>query len=130
MTTHENARQTVTKDVITMPDWIVKYWIEWVFGVLIAALGVLWKHLANKVKREQSKNEAIEKGVQALLRAQMVNDYNHYSEKGFAPIYARENFENCWKQYHALGANGVMDDLHEKFLDLPTEQPKASEDKE
>ena len=23
--------------------------------------------------------------------------------------YARDNFENCWKQYHSLGANGVMD---------------------
>lgn len=48
---------------------------------------------------------------------------NKYSEKGFAPVYARDNFENCWKQYHSLGANGVMDDLHEKFLDLPTEAP-------
>ena len=25
--------------------------------------------------------------------------------------------------YHSLGANGVMDDLHEKFLDLSTEAP-------
>ena len=23
--------------------------------------------------------------------------------------YARDNFENCWKQYHSLGANDVMD---------------------
>ena len=59
-------------------------------------------------------------GVQALLRAQMIDDFNRYSEKGFAPIYARENFENCYQQYHRLGANGVMDDLHDKFLALPT----------
>lgn len=63
------------------------------------------------------------KGVQALLRAQMINDYNKWYEKGYAPIYARENFENCWKQYHALGKNGVMDDLHNKFLELPTTEP-------
>lgn len=31
----------------------------------------------------------------------------------------RDDFENCWKQYHALGANGVMDDVHKKFLALP-----------
>ena len=64
---------------------------------------------------------AVKKGVQALLRSQMIADYNKWSEKGYAPIYARENFENCWKRYHALGENGVMDDLHEKFLDLPME---------
>jgi hypothetical protein len=62
----------------------------------------------------------VRKGVQALLRAQMINDYNKWTEKGHAPIYARQNFENCWKNYHSLGANGVMDDLHDKFLELPT----------
>lgn len=65
---------------------------------------------------------ALEKGVQALLRAKMIDDYNHYQEKGYAPIYARENFENCWKRYHALGANGVMDDIHNKFMALRTKE--------
>ena len=113
------------KDVVTMPEWIVKYWVEWIFGILIALLGVLWKHLSSKVKAEQKKNEAVELGVQALLRAQMVNDYNRYSEKGFAPIYARENFENCYKQYKGLGGNGVMTDIHNKFFALPTDRPRT-----
>lgn len=65
----------------------------------------------------------VKRGVQALLRAQMIDDYNKWTERGYAPIYARQNFENCWKNYHALGVNGVMDDLHDKFLELPTEPP-------
>ena len=63
-------------------------------------------------------------GVQALLRAQMISEYNKWTERGYAPIYARQNFENCWTHYHALGANGVMDDIHNKFMALPTE-PKG-----
>lgn len=70
-------------------------------------------------KQSKADSQSVKSGVQALLRAQMINDWNHYSKKGYAPIYAKENFENCWKQYHGLGANGVMDDIHEKFLDLP-----------
>lgn len=62
---------------------------------------------------------ALERGVQALLRAQMISDYNHYSEKGKAPIYARQSFENLWEQYEKLGKNGVMEDIHRKFLELP-----------
>ena len=31
-----------------------------------------------------------------------------------------------YKQYHNLGANGVMDDIRAKFLELPTE-PKRDE---
>lgn len=66
---------------------------------------------------------ALSMGVQALLRAQMVNDYNHYTKKGYAPLYARENFENCWVQYERLGKNGVMKDIRIKFLALPTDPP-------
>ena len=66
--------------------------------------------------------KALQCGVQALLRAQMITYYNHYSVKGFAPIYARESFENCWKQYEKLGKNGVMEDIRKKFLALPTRE--------
>lgn len=69
-------------------------------------------------------------GVQALLRAQLIADWNHYSEKGFAPIYARENFENVYQQYHNLGANGVMDDIRTKFLALPTDKPRKGDSDE
>ena len=68
-----------------------------------------------------SQIKAVKLGLQALLRAQLLSDWNKWKEKGYAPIYARENFENCWRQYHALGENGVMDDIHGRFFELPTE---------
>lgn len=80
--------------------------------------------LAAFLKYVLAQIKGVRLGVQALLRAQMISDYNKWEEKGYAPIYARQNFENCWVQYHSLGANGVMDDLHAKFLKLPTE-PKG-----
>ena len=79
--------------------------------------------LAATVKYLLTQIKGVRLGVQALLRAQMISDYNKWEDKGYAPIYARQNFENCWVQYHSLGANGVMDDLHAKFLKLPTEPP-------
>ena len=88
-----------------------------------ALILMIVKYMLNQIKQNRKDTEAVKLGLQALLRSQMITDYNKYSEKGFAPVYARDNFENCWKQYHSLGANGVMDDLHEKFLDLPTEAP-------
>ena len=81
-----------------------------------ALLAAIVKYLLAQIK-------GVRLGVQALLRAQMIDDYNKWEDRGYAPIYARQNFENCWKQYHSLGANGVMDDLHTKFLQLPTEKP-------
>ena len=77
--------------------------------------------LAAGAKYILSQIKGIKLGVQALLRAQMIAEYNKWEDRGYAPIYARQNFENCWEQYHNLGVNGVMDDLHKKFLQLPTE---------
>lgn len=89
-----------------------------VLGVPSLASIVMW--LGKKLKANDEETQAVKLGVQALLRAQMVSDYNMWSEKGYAPIYARDNFENCWKNYEALGFNGVLDDIHKKFMALPT----------
>ncbi len=84
-------------------------------------------YVQTRFKRQRDEMRAVKLGIQALLRAQMISDYNHYMEKGYAPIYARENFENCWKQYHSMGQNGVMDDIHDRFMDLPTEAHENNE---
>lgn len=80
---------------------------------------------AEEKKQERKNVQTLEKAVQALLRAQMINDYNRYTEKKFAPVYAKESFENVWTQYHALGANGVMDGIHAEFMALPTSKQEG-----
>lgn len=96
-------------------QWLTLFGIPTIF---VGCLGYFWKRL----KEQRKEMEAVKLGVQALLRAQMISDWNYYSEKGYAPIYARDNFENCWKHYHSLAVNGVMGDIHDRFMKLPTEK--------
>ena len=72
-------------------------------------------------KAEQAKREtaAIAEGVKALLRDRLLQGYKHYSEKGYADMDDRSNMENVWRQYHALGGNGDMNDLRRTFRHLP-----------
>ena len=90
-------------------------------GLLVTILTAVWR----KSKLNEKKTESVQLGVQALLRDRLYYTYMHYQEKGYAPIYARENFENMYKQYHVLGANGVMDDIYRKFMDLPLEESEG-----
>lgn len=99
------------------------YQVLCLIGVPALILAV-FKYLWSQIKHNTEDSKALKAGIQALLRAQMISDFNKYSEKGYAPIYTRDNFENCWKQYHSLGVNGVMDDLHRKFLELSTDPPE------
>lgn len=103
---------------MTIYNWLCLLGIP----TIIVALG---KWIWSEMKENRQDTESLKLGIQALLRSQMIADYNKYNDKGFAPMYARDNFENCYKQYHSLGANGVMDDLHEKFLDLPTSRKET-----
>ena len=114
-------------------DWVAKWWLEALFGVVLAALGAAYRFLTKRVKedREQHKQHAMEQeqliqelrdGNQALLRDRLIQQYNYYGhQKGKCPIYARENIASMHKAYSALGGNGMINDLVEDIWDLPTE---------
>lgn len=82
-------------------------------------IGIFTQFLLNRLKASEQKQIALELGVQALLRDRLIYQYEKYKTRGYAPIYAKENFENLYEQYHKLGANGVMDSIHEEFKNLP-----------
>ena len=85
-----------------------------------SVIGAFIIYVVKQLHKSAKRVKALESGVQALLRAQMINDYNKWIERHYAPVYAKDNFENVWKQYHELGANGVMDGIHAEFMALPT----------
>lgn len=103
-----------------MVDFILKYWIEVLFGFIVAGMSVFGKIL----HAQYLKSKAIGEGVKALLRNGIVETYNKWSERGYCPIYARENAVRMYIPYHALGGNDIATDLIEDLKNLPTEPPQ------
>lgn len=97
------------------------------FGIPTAVFGATFTYFASKLKKYKVEQDAIRSGIQALLRAEMIKSYNKYTELGYAPIYAKENFENVYTNYHSLGLNGVMDGIRKSFMELPTDKPNKEE---
>ena len=64
---------------------------------------------------------AVQKAVQALLRDRLIWAHDHYMQKGCYPIYARENVEEMYTRYHALGGNGTVTSLVRELDGLPTD---------
>ena len=90
----------------------------------VPSLGAIIGWLAKTIRTQKKAQDALKKGVQAILRSQMITNYNKwYVEKGYAPIWVKDNFENLWIQYEMLGENGVMKKIHDEFVSLPTEPP-------
>lgn len=96
-----------------MIDWIIQYWLQALFGIILAAIVAI-------VKTQWSKIKAIGKGTQSLLRAELIRSGEKYIERGWIEVYAKDAYDKCYQSYHHLGQNGTMDDMHEKVMDLPT----------
>ena len=105
-----------------MMDFIAKYWLEVVFGAILTGFGTAFRGLSRRVSKRIEEQEAIKLGMQALLRDRIISAYNHYMDKGFCPIYARENVRRLYEQYHNLGGNGTVTHLVEELEELPTDK--------
>lgn len=97
---------------------IVGYLVPTILGALI---GFLSTHL----KRNRKKDKAIEEGVQALLRNELIRRYREYETKGELSILDKENMEAMFKQYENLGGNGTVKHLMQELLNLPTKIIKS-----
>ena len=52
-------------------------------------LGIGTRAILSRMQKQDSRQKALEYGVQALLRDRMLHCYNKYIDAGFAPIYAK-----------------------------------------
>ena len=65
-------------------------------------LGSILGFLSTKLKKNKKKDIAIEEGVQALLRNELVRRYREYETKGELSILDKENIEAMFVQYENL----------------------------
>lgn len=85
-----------------------------------ATLGAGIGFLSSKLKKDKAKDKAIEEGVQALLRNELVREYREYKAKGELSILDKDNIEAMFSQYKNLGGNGTVKHLIEELMELPT----------
>lgn len=108
--------------------FVSAHWLEWLFAAALSALAWLYRNIAARLEVERQKNEAIAAGVQSLLRESIVSNYNHYSDKGFCPIYAKESVKKVYAAYHGLGGNDVATELYQKILRMPEKEDKNDDE--
>ena len=105
-----------------MWEFILKYWLEFVFGIIVAALSAAYGHLASKFKAEKAKNAAIENGLRGILRIQILDTYDKcMAEEKSITVSRKDAIVSIYQSYVALG-NGKEDDtikgLYEEIMKM------------
>ena len=102
-----------------MPDWITRYWVEWLFGIVAALAAASYRRVSKHMRQARKQDKALDDGMRALLRDRIISACDHYFEKGYAPVYARENITSMYEAYHSLGGDGIVTDMVRQAMELP-----------
>lgn len=109
-----------------MWEFIVKYWVEVLFGIITASLSAAYAHLAKKFKAERAKNAAIENGLRGILRIQILDTYDRCVAQGRKISVSRKDaVVSIYQSYVALGDEEHPDDtikqLYEELTHMTIE---------
>lgn len=102
-----------------MPEWITKYWVEWLFGLVIAGLTWAVRRMGARIHKAQDENQALRDGMKSLLRAQIIENCERAGRDGWCGPRMRDTINDLYASYHALGGNGTVTSVVEQTMRLP-----------
>lgn len=83
--------------------------------------------IQDKFEALEAKDEILQAAIRSLLRQEIIIAYEKYTAIGWAPVYVKDNVQEMYDCYHAIGGNGTITHLVEEFMNLPTMPKEESE---
>ena len=105
-----------------MQDAFIKWLVPFVCGGFVSLGGVI----VSKIRLGKKKQDALALGLQCLLRAEIIRQYEKWNEKQYCPIYAKEALKRAYDSYHTLGGNDVATGLYNETMELPEIPPEEN----
>ena len=127
-----------------MPDWIVKYWAQWLFGILgtgiITTATLLWRKFRKRKSRmdkleerldaQDEKFDCMTASIDALMVANRAYMYDRlyslhdkFMKQGWVSIPGLENVTSIYEGYCGLNGNHMGPKLYEDICNLPHFEP-------
>lgn len=102
-----------------MLDFMLKYWVEFLFGIVAAGLVAGYRKLAARIQTDKDTEKAIADGMKYLLMFKLREEGEKYLTENRCSIEHKHEFEKVYNAYHALGGNDTVTELKNKVLQLP-----------
>lgn len=101
-----------------MAEWITKYWLEVLFGLLVSGAGVGLKLIYSRGKKREEEDKKVKAGTLALLHDKLYHRCNEYIAISHISTDELKNLEYLYDSYSALGGNGTCKKLYERCQSL------------
>lgn len=77
-----------------------------------------------EAEKRRIRDEANDRLTLGIARMMLLDNYKSCVQKGFYSPEEREVFHEMWQAYRADNGNGVIAQIANKIVELPTEPPK------
>lgn len=101
----------------------IKEVVAWMGVVGIPSLFAIIAAIVKSLRCYAEKIQILCKAQQAQMRAQLLDLYHVYKDRGYITEEELEEWDNQYQAYHSLGNNGVLDKRREELLRLPSVAP-------
>lgn len=101
---------------MTTFNWLSLFGVP---AIILAIFTAIYGKLKARIAKTNEENEALKRGMKVLLMDRMYELYSVSKKNGGATKFQRQNWNILYVQYHNLGGNGDMNDVRDKFFDLP-----------
>lgn len=110
---------------MVIKDFIIEWWIQAVFGIILTGLTVAVKNIVKENKKRDLENkkeqEAIKMGIKTMLYYNICKEATEIKNRGFIKKEEIRDLEYLFKSYTSLGGNGVAQKLYLECMDLPSQ---------
>jgi len=103
------------QEVHNMAEFVLKYWLQCLFGLICGGLSAGYLGLKSRMKR----NKIIEEALLALLHDRLYAECQKNIMRGWATADDKRNIEYMYKPYKTLGGNGTCEAMYSVCLTLP-----------
>lgn len=113
--------------------------------IITSALSILTGYLGYKLKKRDQNNEQYRKEEEkkeklirekreaqdgldlAMARVMLLNNYEHAMAQGYYSVNERNVYHELYENYISAGGDGIMEDLAQKIVVLPTTPPQIKD---
>lgn len=83
-------------------------------------VGILLVALSSAISLLYLQFKALRYGMKAMLKNSIIAIYNKSLDKGYVPIYERDNIQQMYCAYRDLKGNGNVKELVDELMRIPT----------
>lgn len=98
-----------------MLDFLLKYWIEIIFGLIISC----FTYFFNLLLKYKKKLDATSDGVMVILKMRLIEKYNELMKKESITIEEKEVVNDLFEVYKKFECCDVVKDLMKKINSIP-----------